>query len=65
VLTIVVHGTEDPLFPIDHAVVLADVIPGSRLVKWDGVGHELPPPLVPELAQLLTDHIRGTAGAAS
>jgi pimeloyl-ACP methyl ester carboxylesterase len=63
--TIVVHGTEDPLFPIDHAVVLADAIPGSRLVKWDGVGHELPPPLVPELAQLLTDHTRGTAGAAS
>jgi pimeloyl-ACP methyl ester carboxylesterase len=60
--TLVVHGTEDPLFPVDHAVAMADAIPGAELVTWDGVGHELPPPLMPELARLLTHHVRNAAG---
>jgi pimeloyl-ACP methyl ester carboxylesterase len=60
--TLVVHGTEDPVFPIDHAVALADAIPGARLVRWEGVGHDLPIPLMPELSRLLTDHIRTAAG---
>jgi pimeloyl-ACP methyl ester carboxylesterase len=55
--TLVVHGTEDPLFPIDHAEALAGAVPGSILVKWEGVGHEIPPPLVPELSRLLNDHM--------
>jgi pimeloyl-ACP methyl ester carboxylesterase len=55
--TLVVHGTEDPLFPFDHAEALAGAIPGARLVAWDGVGHELPPQLVPELASLVIRHV--------
>jgi len=54
--TLVVHGTEDPLFPWGHAEVLAHAIPGATLVPWEGVGHELPAPLVPEFAQLLIEH---------
>ena len=42
--TLVVHGTEDPLFPPQHGRALADAIPGARLVELEGVGHELPPP---------------------
>jgi len=51
--TLIVHGDEDPLFPVDHAVVTAAAIPGSTLVVWEGVGHELPAPLAPELARLV------------
>lgn len=59
--TLVVHGAEDPLFPYDHAEVLAQAIPHATLVRWEGVGHELPPQLVPQLTQLLVDHV-GPAG---
>jgi pimeloyl-ACP methyl ester carboxylesterase len=42
--TLVVHGTEDPLFPPEHGRALAAALPGARFVELEGVGHELPPP---------------------
>jgi pimeloyl-ACP methyl ester carboxylesterase len=42
--TLVVHGTHDPLFPLRHGEVLAEVIPGARLLVVEGMGHEVPPP---------------------
>jgi pimeloyl-ACP methyl ester carboxylesterase len=41
--TLVVHGTEDPLFPIAHGAALARDIPGAQLLKLHDTGHELPP----------------------
>ncbi|WP_020667277.1 alpha/beta fold hydrolase [Amycolatopsis nigrescens] len=41
--TLVLHGTEDPLFPFGHAEALAREIPGSDLVALAGVGHQMPP----------------------
>jgi pimeloyl-ACP methyl ester carboxylesterase len=55
--TLVIHGTEDPVYPYDHAEVLAEGIPGTTLVRWDGVGHEQPPQLVPELTRRLIAHL--------
>ncbi|MFI9386388.1 alpha/beta fold hydrolase [Kutzneria sp. NPDC052558] len=40
--TTVIHGDEDPLFPIEHGRSLAAVIPGAELVTLPQVGHELP-----------------------
>lgn len=41
--TLVVHGTEDPLFPFGNALALAREIPGARLLPLERVGHETPP----------------------
>jgi pimeloyl-ACP methyl ester carboxylesterase len=40
--TLVLHGTEDPLFPYEHGVALANEIPGARLLPLEQTGHELP-----------------------
>jgi pimeloyl-ACP methyl ester carboxylesterase len=40
--TLVLHGTEDPLFPYGHGVALANEIPGARLLPLEQTGHELP-----------------------
>jgi pimeloyl-ACP methyl ester carboxylesterase len=40
--TLVLHGTEDPVFPPDHGVALAAEIPGARLITMPQVGHEWP-----------------------
>ena len=40
--TLVLHGDEDPLFPLGHGRALADEIPGARLVVLERMGHELP-----------------------
>jgi pimeloyl-ACP methyl ester carboxylesterase len=38
---LVVHGTEDPVFPIEHGVALSDLVEGATLVRLEGGGHEL------------------------
>lgn len=40
--TTVVHGTADPVFPLEHGQALVRDIPGARLVTIRGGGHELP-----------------------
>lgn len=52
--TLVLHSADDPMFPLPHGEALARMIPGARLVRLEGVGHEIPPPavwdvVVPEL----------------
>jgi pimeloyl-ACP methyl ester carboxylesterase len=37
--TLVIHGTADPMFPLEHGQALADEIPGGRLLVLDGAGH--------------------------
>jgi pimeloyl-ACP methyl ester carboxylesterase len=44
--TLVLHGTDDPMFPFPHGEALAAGIPGARLVPLEGMGHEHPPPPV-------------------
>ena len=38
---LVVHGTEDPMFPVAHGEALAREIPGAELLVLEGSGHEL------------------------
>jgi len=40
---LVVHGTADPVFPVEHGRALAAAIPGARLLELEGMGHQLPP----------------------
>jgi pimeloyl-ACP methyl ester carboxylesterase len=40
---LVIHGSEDPLFPPGHGEALAREIPGAELLLLEGVGHQVPP----------------------
>jgi pimeloyl-ACP methyl ester carboxylesterase len=37
--TLVIHGTADPMFPIEHGEELADEIPDAELLRLEGAGH--------------------------
>jgi len=37
--TLVIHGTADPLFPLEHGQALVNEIPGARLLPLEGSGH--------------------------
>ena len=53
--TVVVHGSADPMFPIEHGRALAAAIPGAALVEVDGFGHAtLPRDEWPRLVELIT-----------
>ena len=36
---LVIHGTADPMFPIEHGEALAQEIAGARLLRLEGAGH--------------------------
>ena len=40
--TLVIHGTADPLVPVEHGRDTADAIPGAQLLLIEGMGHDLP-----------------------
>lgn len=37
----IIHGTDDPALPFEHALALSKAIPHSELVKLEGTGHEI------------------------
>jgi pimeloyl-ACP methyl ester carboxylesterase len=37
--TLVIHGTADPMFPLEHGQALAEEIPDATLLTLDGAGH--------------------------
>jgi pimeloyl-ACP methyl ester carboxylesterase len=51
--TLVVHGEEDQVIGVSGGEATATAIPGARLVRVPGLGHELPPGFWPTLADAL------------
>ena len=37
-------------------------IAGAKLEIIDGMGHDLPPPLMPRLVEMIADHAKAAAG---
>lgn len=58
--TLVIHGADDPLIDPSGGRATAAAIPGARLRIVEDMGHDLPLPLVDDLAREIAAH----AGAA-
>jgi pimeloyl-ACP methyl ester carboxylesterase len=54
--TLVVHGTADPMFPIEHAEALVREIPGATLLILGGAGHGVDAADEPTLADAILRH---------
>lgn len=61
--TLVIHGADDPLVPVEGGRDTAAHIPGARLLTIPGMGHDLPLALVDTLADAIADHARTAAPA--
>jgi pimeloyl-ACP methyl ester carboxylesterase len=48
--TVVVHGLDDPLVHVSGGLALARAIPGAEFVGIKGMGHDLPRPVWPRIA---------------
>lgn len=62
--TLVIHGEGDPLVPLAGGEDTAAHVPGARLMKVPGMGHDLPLALVDTIADAIADHANG-AGTGS
>ena len=60
--TLVIHGKADPLVPVAAGRELARCIAGARLEEIEGMGHDLPEPLMPRIGQLILAHVRAVQG---
>ncbi|MCU1673898.1 MAG: alpha/beta hydrolase fold protein [Frankiales bacterium] len=49
--TLVLHGLHDPLVAPSGGLALARLIRGARFVGFSGMGHDLPPSLVPDFTR--------------
>lgn len=63
--TLVIHGQEDPLVPLEAGKHTAASIPGAKLMIIPGMGHDLPPPLTPVLVEAIASHCATADGAGA
>ena len=54
--TLVIHGTADPMFPLEHGRALAEEIPGARLLTLEGAGHGVDRADWETLVRAIVDH---------
>jgi pimeloyl-ACP methyl ester carboxylesterase len=54
--TLVIHGTADPLVAASGGRATARAIPGARLMRVAGMGHDLPRALWPRLIDAIAEH---------
>jgi proline iminopeptidase len=58
--TLVIHGAEDPLVPVEAGRDTARHIEGAKLMVIEGMGHDLAPGLLPILVDAIAAHCRDT-----
>jgi pimeloyl-ACP methyl ester carboxylesterase len=56
--TLVIHGSADPMFPLEHGRALAEEIPGARLLTLEDAGHGLDRADWDTVAAAILDHTR-------
>lgn len=57
--TLVIHGTDDPMFPLAHGEALAEEIPDANLLTLEGGGHGLERADWEEVAEAILTHTAG------
>jgi len=51
---LVIHGTADPLVAVSGGRATAAAIPEAELLEIAGMGHDLPPELIPQIVHAIT-----------
>jgi len=61
--TMVIHGADDPLVPVEAGRDTAATIPGAQIIEVPGMGHNLPEVLIPTVLDAFEKVARQTATA--
>ncbi|GAA1823322.1 alpha/beta fold hydrolase [Microlunatus capsulatus] len=63
--TLVLHGADDPLIDVSGGRATAAAVPGAELVVLDGMGHDLPEALWPQVVDAVDALVRRAGSAAA
>ena len=55
---LVVHGDSDPLLPVEHGYATAAAIRDAEILILEGMGHDLPPALIPQICDAIIAQAR-------
>lgn len=55
--TLVIHGKDDELVLPSHGEHTASLIENSKFIVFDGMGHNIPGPVLPKLIAAMTEHM--------
>jgi pimeloyl-ACP methyl ester carboxylesterase len=53
--TLVIHGTDDVLVPVENGRLVAEAVPGARLIEFEGMGHDVPRRVWPVVADAIEE----------
>jgi pimeloyl-ACP methyl ester carboxylesterase len=53
--TLVIHGVDDVLVPVENGRLVAAAVPGARLIEFEGMGHDLPKRVWPRVADAIAE----------
>jgi pimeloyl-ACP methyl ester carboxylesterase len=56
--TLVIHGIDDVLVPVENGRLVAAAVPGARLIEFDGMGHDLPKRVWPRMLDAIDEIAR-------
>ena len=56
--TLVIHGKDDLLVPVENGRMVAAAVPGARLLEIDGMGHDLPRRVWPQVLDAIGANAR-------
>jgi pimeloyl-ACP methyl ester carboxylesterase len=56
--TLVIHGTDDVLVPVENGRKVAAAVPGARLIEFEGMGHNLPERVWPDVLDAIVEVAR-------
>jgi pimeloyl-ACP methyl ester carboxylesterase len=56
--TLVIHGLDDILVPVDNGRMVAAAVPGARLLELEGMGHDIPRRVWPQVIDGIVETAR-------
>jgi pimeloyl-ACP methyl ester carboxylesterase len=59
--TLVIHGVDDVLVPVENGRLVAEAVPGARLLEIEGMGHDVPARVWPQVLDAIEEIARQAA----
>jgi pimeloyl-ACP methyl ester carboxylesterase len=54
--TLVIHGSGDPLVPVEAGYITAQAVPGAEMLVIEGMGHDMPKGAWPRIIEAVSAH---------
>ena len=59
--TLVIHGVDDVLVPVENGRLVAEAVPGAQLLEIEGMGHDVPARVWPQVLDAIEEIARQAA----